>query len=140
MDWSLDIIIYSPTLPHRTSVRIIEGSLPLLLTICEALAHINFIRFGGGSFEDICPMNANSLGSVRRLLNLYLSNFSVSRHTIFENLSLICDLWYDPDAWRQVKVLGESGGEQVGIFLMRRGGQLRNECHIFLSFHFRTPI
>jgi hypothetical protein len=84
MDQSLDIL-YPITLASRTSVRIIEGSLPLLPTICKALAHTKLISFGGRSFEDICPMNVNSLRSVRRLLNLDLSNFSVSRQTMLEN-------------------------------------------------------
>jgi hypothetical protein len=84
MDRSVDIL-YPLTLASRTSVRIIEGSLPLLPRICKSLAHTKLISFGGRSFEDICPMNANSLRSVRRLLNLDLSNFSVNRQTMLEN-------------------------------------------------------
>jgi hypothetical protein len=90
MDRSLDVI-YPITLAPRTSVRIIERSLPLLPTICKALAQTKLISFGGRSFEDICPMNANSLGSVRRLLNLDLSNFSVSYYT--KGYNQCCDSW-----------------------------------------------
>jgi hypothetical protein len=84
MDRSLDIL-YPIRLAPRMSARIIQGSLPLLSLICKTLSQTKLMSLGGRSLEDICPMNANSLTSVRRLLNLDLSNFSVSRHTMFEN-------------------------------------------------------
>jgi hypothetical protein len=70
-------ILYPINLAPIWSARIINESLPILPTICRALARTKLACFGGKSFEEMYPMQSSSLEAIRRVLNTDLSNFSV---------------------------------------------------------------
>jgi hypothetical protein len=71
-------ILYPVSLAPPESARIIRESLPLLPTICRALARTKLGSLRGKCFEDIFPMRLCSLSAVKRVLNIELTNFSVS--------------------------------------------------------------
>jgi hypothetical protein len=78
-------ILYPVTLARPESGRIIRESLPILPTICRALARTRLSSFRGKSFEDMFPMRLCSLDAVKRILNIDLSNFSVSMNGMLQN-------------------------------------------------------
>jgi hypothetical protein len=78
-------IVYPKRLASAGSARIIEQSLPILPTICRALARTKLKSFGGKSFEEMYPMRLCSMDAVRRVLNLDLSNFSVGMNGMLQN-------------------------------------------------------
>jgi hypothetical protein len=78
-------ILYPVSLAPSESLRIIRESLPILPTICRALAKTKLASFRGRCFEDMFPMSMCSLNAVKRVLNIDLSNFSVSMSGMLQN-------------------------------------------------------
>jgi hypothetical protein len=78
-------IVYPKNLAPPGSARIIEQSLPILPTICRALARTKLKSFGGKSFEEMYPMRLCSMDSVKRVLNIDLTNFSVGMNGMLQN-------------------------------------------------------
>jgi hypothetical protein len=78
-------ILYPVSLANSHSAGIIRESLPILPNLCRALAKTKLASFRGKSFEDMFPMNGCSLRAVKRILNVDLSNFSVSMNGMLQN-------------------------------------------------------
>jgi hypothetical protein len=78
-------ILYPVNIAPLWSARLIRESLPLLPSICRALAQTKLHCFGGKSFEQMFPMRLGSISAVRRVLNVDLSNFSVGMNGLIEN-------------------------------------------------------
>ncbi len=78
-------ILYPISLAPPESARLIRESLPILPIICRALARTKLTSFRGKCFEDMFPMRLCSLNAVKRVLNIDLSNFSVSMSGMIKN-------------------------------------------------------
>jgi hypothetical protein len=84
MERALDML-YPTSLAPPLSSKIISESLPILPTICRALARTRLKSFGGRSFEEMYPMRLCSMDHVKRVLNIDLSNFSVGMNGMLQN-------------------------------------------------------
>ncbi len=78
-------ILYPVSLASERVAHIINESLPLLPSICKALATTKLTSFAGRSFEQMYPMRLGSLNYIRKLLNIALTNFSVGMRPLLEN-------------------------------------------------------
>jgi hypothetical protein len=84
LEKALDIL-YPISLARGEAGNIIRQSLPILPSICRALARTRLRSFGGKSFEEMYPIKLGSLNSIRRVLNVDLSNFSVDMTSLVQN-------------------------------------------------------
>jgi len=78
-------ILYPISLASGRSAQIINESLPLLPSICKALATTKLTSLGGKSFEQIYPMQKGSPNAIKKLLNMDITNFSVDMRTLVDN-------------------------------------------------------
>ena len=87
-------ILYPISLASGRSSQIINESIPLLPSICKALAATKLMSLRGKSFEQIYPMRMGSLNSIRKLLNMDLTNFSVGMSALAQKShSYSCCFW-----------------------------------------------
>jgi hypothetical protein len=78
-------MVYPLRLASRYSATIIRESLPILPSICRALAQTKLSCFGGKSFEDVYPMRLASLYHVRHMLNDILSTLHMHKSVMLRN-------------------------------------------------------